>query len=189
MAIADIRTLAPIVPYTRKGGTGQGTSPLIAPFGTAATPSAPITVRVGDILVNSSGKAVVDNTVPTATTIMGVAVETKVFTSNTVDDYITYAPAFPGALFLGSMIGAADTDLTPTDHSLLFAGTTSAYDINTFTGGTFPVILSGATTADNAIVVGFAREQIRGLNFKLSSTVNPRVLFTFQTSIWHALMA
>jgi len=180
-------TVAPLAPRQIGRGLAVGADIMALPVGNAQT------VKAGDIIVQSSGKMAVDNTVPGATNIIGIAVNGKASIASAGDsDLIEIALALPGAIFVGSLVGTdKDTDLTAPGYTTahLYAGDASAFDLDVPTGGTFAVIISGATAADNAVVCGYAREQLRGANFVSGSggTVNPRVYFFFQTSLWHNL--
>jgi len=178
-------TLAPIVPCSvGKGGSGQS--------GTIATIWVNADVfRTGDIVVLASGLGARVNNGHSDAVIVGVAVEPKA-TATTATSKLTVALALPGALFTGSLIASAGTDLTTSATAATAAASISAAANDTVlnTDAYAPFICVDEGSGSGQIrCIRFSDAQIGGKSMVLGvAFVNPRVDFCFRSSAFQPLV-
>lgn len=165
----DIQRMRPLLT-----GNNSVLSPLAIPV-TAAT-----AYNVGDVIAIAAGRATL--AAAASTTIIGVALnKVAAIAAPTNQDVLLIAPALPGALFLGTFVGGAATDVTATDAMV---GATTLYDIvvETDTGGSIYCVNQGDPTGAMCRVLAYPLAQTRGRIFATGVTVNPQVVFSFDTT-------
>ena len=152
-------------------GNNSALSPLAIPV-TAAT-----AYNVGDVVAIAAGKATL--AVAGSTTILGVVLnKVAAIASPSEQDVVLIAPALPGALFVGTFVGGAATDVTATDAMV---GTTTLYDIvvESDTGGSIYCVNQADTTGAMCRVIAYPLGQTRGRLYDSGVTLNPQVVFSF----------
>ncbi len=180
MAIT-VGTTDRIRPYSAFGGKAPGVQvPMLMANSEVIT--------IGDIIAYSTGK-VVDTNTAIGDIVVGIAMENKTAAASAgVTDLINVALALPGAVFMGSMVGGAATDKTGftmgTDN-----GAATNFDTVELTVEGYPAINAADSTGGACLVIGPAIQQFRGLALNLSTTVNPRVYFTFMNTFFTSTFA
>lgn len=175
-------TVAPIRPYSM-GGNGKSsisTVPLVV--------AASQTIVEGDCIVFSTGKASVGNTDPTQDTIVGFAVERKTTGASPVDgDLVAVALATPNTVFIGSLVGGADTDQTSFTYG---THNDADFDLVELTTSGFCAV-DVSDTAGDIYVIAPAVEQLNGKPWKQSTLPhsNPRVYFMVERSVFTNVLA
>lgn len=92
--------------------TGGGVPPILS-----VRVAASQTIKAGDILTISSGKASKAGQAPTADTVLGVAVEDKTTDGSPTDaDQVRYIPALPDIIWRAVYTGSSKTSLGDADR-------------------------------------------------------------------------
>lgn len=188
-----VGTILPITPWSSDSGGKSPDNVLAFPLTTATA------YKLGDVVVIASGLCAVDNTVPTAGTVLGIVFNPHAAVTTPPDsDTLQVCVAIAGQMFEATMVGTSSslTDYTsPAFTDLYSSGASALFNIqqDTTVGAPGYAIIDKANGGGAAgcqfATIAFSRSQPKGISMKTGASslvINPRVVGILSNTVFPA---